>query len=110
VENKDSLLNQFALAGAIIVATGGAMLFAWQLFVIISDAELNKAFLKDHMLIVGGVPGAAYTAFVVVTLLRQADGPIEFEALGFKFKGAAGQVMMWALCFLVVIMSIKLLA
>jgi hypothetical protein len=105
----DRFLNKVALASAIIVATVGAIVVAWEMFIVLSDPELNKMLLKDHMQVVGGIPGAAYTAFVVVTLLRQADGPIEFEALGFKFKGAAGQVMMWAVCYIVVIISIKLL-
>jgi hypothetical protein len=39
------------------------------------------------------LPIGATLAFVIVSFLRQIDGPIEFERLGFKFKGAAGQVV-----------------
>jgi hypothetical protein len=56
--------------------------------------------LAQHFAAVVGLPVAVTVAFVIVSFLRQTDGPIEFEGLGFKFKGAAGQVVMWALCFM----------
>jgi hypothetical protein len=47
-------------------------------------------------------------AFAIVVFLRQTDGPIEFEGLGFKFKGAAGQVVMWVISFSAIAGAIKL--
>jgi hypothetical protein len=37
---------------------------------------------------------SAVASFGIVTFLRQSEGPIEFEALGLKFKGAAGQLVL----------------
>jgi hypothetical protein len=59
--------------------------------------------------VVVGLPAAAVAAFVIVVFLRQTAGPIEFEGLILvsNFVGAAGQVVLWALCFLVIVFAIK---
>jgi hypothetical protein len=65
--------------------------------------------VTDHLAAVIGIQAAAVTAFVIVVFLQQTAGPVEFNALGFKFKGAAGQVVMWVICFLAIAGAIKLL-
>jgi hypothetical protein len=52
---------------------------------------------------------AATTSFSIVSLFKVTNGPIEFEALGFKFHGASGPVVLWLLCFLAVVVSFHLL-
>jgi hypothetical protein len=64
--------------------------------------------LRDHFATILGLPIAMSVAYVIVFFLRQADGPIEFEGLSFKFKGASGQVAMWVLCFLAIVGAIRL--
>lgn len=56
-----------------------------------------------------GLPFAALAAFLVVALFRQSEGPIEFEIIGAKFRGASGQILLWIACFLAITASIKLL-
>ena len=57
-----------------------------------------------------GVPLSALTAFCIVLLLKiVSTGPIEIEALGFKFRGAAGPVVLWIFCFLAVTFGVYLL-
>ncbi|MGH6823647.1 MAG: hypothetical protein ACREC4_09205, partial [Methylocella sp.] len=56
-----------------------------------------------------GLPTATGVSVAIVVFLRQTDGPIEFEGLGFKLKGAAGQVTMWILTFLAMAVAMKLL-
>lgn len=53
-----------------------------------------KDVLREHLLVIVGVAEAAGASIAIVVFLRQTDGPIEFEGLGFKLKGAAGQVTM----------------
>jgi len=53
--------------------------------------------------------GSELGAFSHVVFLRQTDGPIEFNGLGFEFKGASGQVAMWVVCFLAIAGAIKFL-
>jgi len=65
--------------------------------------------IKEHFLGSIGLIGIACLAFGIVIFLRQTEGPIEFEAMGMKLKGAAGQVILWALCVIVLSLCAKLL-
>jgi hypothetical protein len=56
--------------------------------------------LDKHYAAMVGTPLSAVTAFCIVTLLEVTSGPIEFEALGFKFRGASGPIILWILSFL----------
>jgi hypothetical protein len=50
-----------------------------------------------------------YRRSVRGVVLRSTEGPMEFEGLGFKFKGAAGPVVLWAMCFIVIVLGIRVL-
>jgi hypothetical protein len=65
--------------------------------------------IKDHFAATIGLTGAGIVSFGIVIFLRQVDGPIEFEALGMRFKGAAGQVILWAFLMIVYSLCVKLL-
>lgn len=56
-----------------------------------------------------GVPLSAISAACIVLLLKAATGPIEFEAVGFKFRGASGPIVLWVFCFLAIVTGMKLL-
>ena len=58
--------------------------------------------LDKHYAAMVGTPLSAVTAFCIVTLLEVTNGPIEFEALGFKFRGASGPIILWVFSFLAV--------
>ena len=47
-------------------------------------------------------------ALLIVILLPQAYGNIEFKALGVTLKGAAGPVVLWLICFLSISLVVKL--
>jgi hypothetical protein len=64
---------------------------------------------KTHYAALVGTPMSAVTAFCIVSLLKVTSGPIEFEALGFKFRGASGPIVLWVLCFLSVVAAFHLL-
>ena len=55
---------------------------------------------EKHYAGVVGTPMCAIAAFCIVTLLKVTNGPIEFEAVGFKFRGASGPIVLWIFCFL----------
>jgi hypothetical protein len=66
--------------------------------------------IDKHFAATIGVPLSAITAFCIVLLLKVVNtGPVELEALGFKFHGAAGPVVLWIFCFLAVILGVYLL-
>ena len=58
---------------------------------------------QTHYAALVGTPMSAVAAFSIVSLLKVTNGPIEFEAFGVKFKGASGPIILWALCFFVVV-------
>jgi hypothetical protein len=64
--------------------------------------------VEMHYAALLGGPAAAATAFYVVTLLKVTSGPIEFEALGVKFHGASGPIVLWIFCFGAVVAAIYL--
>jgi hypothetical protein len=98
-------LATFWLAGLAVLMT--TILFGLALWVIVVGFDYWPQLMREHFAAVIGLPGAAAVAFALVGFLRQTDGPLEFEGLGFKFKGAAGQVVMWVLCFLAIAGAIK---
>ena len=65
--------------------------------------------LKTHYAPLVGTPMSAVTAFCIVSILRVASGPIEFEAFGLKFRGASGPIVLSALCFLSVVTAFHFL-
>jgi hypothetical protein len=66
-------------------------------------------FLRDHFSVTVGLPFAAVVSLLVILVLRETTGKLEFEAIGFKFRGASGPVVLWVLCYLAITLSIKLL-
>ncbi len=58
--------------------------------------------IDKHFAAMVGTPLSAMTAYSIVSLLKVTNGPIEFEALGFKFRGASGPIILWVFCFLAI--------
>lgn len=65
--------------------------------------------ITDHAAAMLGVPWAGGAASIVVLQFRATSGNIEFEVVGFKFTGASGPIVLWAMCFLVEVLAIRLL-
>lgn len=77
-----------------------------------ADPDTENWFLRmvqAHPAATIGLAMSAISAFCLVALLEIARGPIEFEALGFKFKGASGPAILWVFCFLAMIFGVWLL-
>ncbi|MDO9311465.1 MAG: hypothetical protein Q7T85_07180 [Nitrosomonas sp.] len=62
--------------------------------------------LQQHPAATIGIGISAISAFFVVAVLELTGGAIQFEVLGFKFQGAAGQVVLWVLCFLSMVFAV----
>jgi hypothetical protein len=66
--------------------------------------------VEQHFSAIIGLPMAGLASFVIVVFLKQtSEQPIEFEGLGFKFKGPSGEVVLWLMCFIGIALAIKLL-
>ena len=107
--NADTSISPMTFWLALGAAVGGSTLFAYVVYVVAVQFVPWQATLEKHFAAIIGLPCAAIVAFAIVVFLRQTEGPIEFEAVGFKFKGASGQVAMWIACFLAIALAIWLL-
>ena len=65
--------------------------------------------LKVHYAAVVGTPMCAFLAFFIVSILKVTSGPIELEAMGVKFQGASGPIVLWMLSFLSVVFAFHML-
>lgn len=105
---EDRVLARIVIVFASVAVVGCIMLFVHFIF-----AEWTQPYwhtlIESHFASIVGLPMAGAGAFIVVALFRQSDGPIEFRGLGFEFKGASGQLVMWIACFLSMAGAIKLL-
>jgi hypothetical protein len=64
--------------------------------------------IRVHFAAIVGLPAAAIAALFIVLILEHIAGTVEFEGFGFKFRGAAGPVILWLFCFLAIASSIRL--
>lgn len=100
----------YATIGSLFVL-GGFGLFA-AVFTVYAWPRPSNTLLVEvvhgHFRAVVGLPMAAAASFVVVWALSVTEGPIEIEAWGLKFKGAAGPVIFWIFVFLAISTSINL--
>ena len=103
----DRLMRGTGLFGAVVSSV--ILAFVILHFIYTSGLGAWKSTIEQHPLGTIGLFGMAIFSFSIVTFLRQTEGPIEFEALGMKFKGAAGQVVLWAFCVVVLSLCAKLL-
>jgi hypothetical protein len=71
-----------------------------------ANAALTKIVLS-HFVSIVGLPTAALMAFAVVWAFRATEGAIEGEAIGFKFKGASGPVLLWVVVFVAIVCAVK---
>jgi NO-binding membrane sensor protein with MHYT domain len=99
------MLRTIALVTSVVAVIVACGILA--LLLVHTGFDYWKDVIKEHFLGTIGLVGISYTAFGIVTFLRQSEGPMEFE--GMKFKGAAGQVILWGFCTIVLTICAKLL-
>ena len=100
-------LRIIALWGSVAAVAVLSTLVIW--FVARSNFETWQAIVQSHFLATMGLTGFVIVAFAVVVLLRNTEGPLEFEVWVLKFKGASGQAVIWAFCVVVQSLCAKLL-
>ncbi len=74
-----------------------------------SEPSLYRALMVDHVQAMVGIPIAAAGAFCVLLVFEVRAGQVEFEALGFRFRGGAGPAVIWVFAFLARAGAIRLL-
>jgi hypothetical protein len=111
---SDTLLRKWVTwVGVIGTGLLGAFFFAFLVYQTVRgpsepDNWLTKI-AQMHYAALVGTPMSAVSAFCIVSLLKVTSGPNEFEAAGVKFKGASGPIILWGLCFFVVVCAFNML-
>lgn len=95
---------KFLVAWTIIVGIG----FWWWCFFLTWPGEWVNIFF-NHFPVTMGIPAAMLGAVIICTLFRTIDGHIKLGGLGLTFEGAAGPIVMWVLCFLAFVTSVRVL-
>jgi hypothetical protein len=95
-------------SGIALVSLMGLALLIAALWLNRSDKALSDLVTKNFAAI-AGPPFAFVASFVVVALFRQGESAVDFEAFKVKLKGAAGEIILWLLCFVAISGSITLL-
>ena len=88
------------------------LLFGSIVTVLISAIFFSETLIKiilEHPAAIIGIPISALVSLSLVLSLEQVGGPIVFKMPGVEFKGASGQVVLWLLCFMAIVFSIKML-
>src|SRR5258707_10774792 len=101
-------LRRWITLGIALVAVMGIAILLVALWKNRYDPELTKLVVTNFAAIIG-LPFAAIAAFIIVAFFRQGETPIEFEAFGFKLKGAAGELVLWIASFLAIVIGIRAL-
>jgi len=97
-----------------LVLLFGGLYFCFHVGFVVWHTIHNHSWLlemvRNHYAALIGLPFAAYASVCLVLFLESRyDTPIEFKALGFEFKGASGPIILWAICFLIFTVCMKLL-
>lgn len=106
IQSLRRIVPWIAVSGVVCGAAIAATLIV-RLFLL--EPAIFREILQKQVRAMVGVPISAASAFCVVWLLEATSGRIEFEAIGFKFRGASGPVVLWVMCFLAFVLAIVLL-
>ncbi len=93
-----------------LIVSGIAVVFiligVWGSFQVIRKGMTRPDF---HPLQVMCLFFASGGAFVLTTLFRTTDGPIDVDLSFMHFKGASGPILMWILAFVAICTGMKML-
>jgi len=102
-----SLVNWAFFGAAVLYSVFHAGFVIWH--AVTGNPRLLNA-VYEHFAAIIALPFAGFAALGLVLLLEsRSDQPLEFKALGFEFKGASGPIVLWVICFLAVVISLRLL-
>ena len=88
----------------------GSVAFGW-----IADMTFGRetwqAFVLANFELVIGTPMAAALAFCIVMIFYGSfEGPLKMKIGVLEIEGPAGPILLWAVCFMVVVWSINILS
>ncbi len=103
--NRAKFAIQIIFSLAFFIFAGAYLFSLWQFR---NNIELNNI-LEKHILVTIGIPLAIMTFATIVAIFEVQSGSVEFQIFDIKYKGAAGQIIMWVIVFLVIVAALKIL-
>lgn len=111
--NHNSSNLQKQIVTILLISIASIYLTTSTIFVgyhLIIQSEWLMEIMHQHFVGVIVLPAYAFGVLLFVILLDiRSKETIEFEALGFKLKGASAPIALWMACMLVAIIGLKLL-
>ena len=101
------LFATWAVVLVMTIASVAALFLALRLFY--REPALYRGLMTDHVRAMIGIPIAAAGAFCILLVFEARAGQVEFEALGFRFRGGAGPAVIWVFAFLAIAGTIRML-
>jgi hypothetical protein len=83
-----------------VVALGGLLVVV--LFALILWYQGDPRIVTKNLAAIAGLPFSFIAAFTVVALFRQSETPLDFSGFGLTMKGAAGEIVLWVICYLAI--------
>ena len=75
--------------------------------VMMSPDSMMGKIAAEHFKTVVGLPSAAICSLFFILILQQTSGPIKFEIFTLKFEGSSGEIVLWILVFLSIVLGIN---
>ena len=107
-EDQKSWIKALKFSVAVF-ALIGLILYGVLAYTFITELDLFKKLFIENLRMSFGIPLAGIASFILVFLLEINSGPVEFEFLKFKLKGAAAPITFWVICYVTIVFSIYLL-
>ncbi|MGB5771741.1 MAG: hypothetical protein WBM32_18030 [Crocosphaera sp.] len=82
--------------------------YIWSLWLFGNNVQLDYL-LENHVLATIGVPLAIMASATIVAIFELQSGSIKFQIFDVKYEGAAGQIIMWVICFFAIVSGLKIL-
>jgi hypothetical protein len=95
------------------IAFGGlpaiGLVVLWGLWRLVAKEPATElaGLLERHGAALIGIPAASALALFLIGIIRAIDGPIEFDVLGMRAKGAGAAIILWIAAFVTVGLSIR---
>jgi hypothetical protein len=103
-QSQPSVGRRVSLAVAAILVY--IVFAAWSLF---AFENPESRLIIGHFTAIVALPMAAALAFILVTLMPVNYGRVELQALGITLKGASAPIVLWVICFVVIVVAVKIL-
>ena len=101
---------------AIFVAAVALLLVAHFSFEVLNQEYIafgaGAEMVRNNQLNISGIISAIVAAAIstfLVFLFGGTRGALDFKALGFQFTGPSGPITLWCMCFIAIIIGIKVL-